>query len=90
MDIASSHRVAAYLIDLRGSAGLAPGTGGHVMEAVLLYEEHQHIISAGSSQQAVQVIQGVVKATDAIEFNCVPRTFVWRWMRVSQPNRSRR
>ena len=35
----------AYLIHLRGSAGLAPAIWGHAMEAVLLYEEH--ITSAG-------------------------------------------
>src|ERR1700733_4131722 len=34
-----SRGLAAYLIDLRGSAGLAPHLGGHAMEAVLLYEE---------------------------------------------------
>jgi hypothetical protein len=51
MDIASSHRcLAAYLIDLCGSAVLAPAIG-HAREAVLLYEEHHNIISGGSSQQ---------------------------------------
>jgi len=53
-NVFDGHRVlpscglAAYLIDWRGSAGLAPQSG---MEAVL-YEQHQPIISAGSSQQA--------------------------------------
>src|SRR5580704_16743871 len=47
IDIASSNRMALLPISSR-----PPQLGGHAMESVLLYEEHQHIISAGSSQRA--------------------------------------
>jgi hypothetical protein len=41
MDITSSIVwLATYLIDLRGSAGLAPAIGEHAMEGALLYDEH--------------------------------------------------
>jgi hypothetical protein len=46
MVIVSSHRVAWPAISSR------PGNWGHVMEPVLFHEEHQHIISAESSQRA--------------------------------------